>query len=146
MSNQGVAEQHSPAEVTARKGTDVPKGRFDGEIAAGDYTCPMHPEVRRPNPGSCPICGMALERRNVSAVQEENSELTDISRRFWGSVGLTIPLLISAMAQSLDSHPLEHFASARFWTWFEFTLATPVVLWGGWPFFVRFWQIGRAHV
>ena len=140
MSNQGVAEQHSPAEVTARKGTDVPKGRFDGEIAAGDYTCPMHPEVRRPNPGSCPICGMALERRNVSAVQEENSELTDISRRFWGSVGLTIPLLISAMAQSLDSHPLEHFASARFWTWFEFTLATPVVLWGGWPFFVRFWR------
>ncbi len=140
MSNQGIAEQHNPAEVTARKGTDVTKGRFDREIAAGDYTCPMHPEVSRPNPGSCPICGMTLERRIVSAEEELNPELVDMSRRFWVSVGLTIPLLMSAMAQSITSHPLEHFASARFWNWFEMALATPVVLWGGWPFFVRFWR------
>ncbi len=143
MSHQGIAERQIPSEITSTpavgSGSSRP-GTLNSEMAEGEYTCPMHPEVRRPNPGSCPICGMALERRTVSAEEEQNPELVDMSRRFWVSVGLTIPLLISAMAQSLTTHPLEHFASARFWTWFEMTLATPVVLWGGWPFFVRFWR------
>ncbi len=105
-----------------------------------DYTCPMHPEVRQPGPGNCPICGMTLERRAASAVQQENPELKDMIRRFWVSVGLTIPLVISAMAEYVPGHLLENWLSPRTWTWVELALATPVVLWGGWPFFVRFWQ------
>ncbi|HEV2389031.1 MAG TPA: copper-translocating P-type ATPase [Candidatus Acidoferrales bacterium] len=105
-----------------------------------DYVCPMHPEIVRNEPGSCPICGMALESRNITAEEERNPELVDMTRRFWASVILTVPVLIPAMAGNLPGHPLEHFASARFWTWFEFILATPIVLWGGWPFFVRGWQ------
>jgi len=143
MSHQGIAERRNEPEVSATKAVGAASSQPDSlgpEMAGGEYTCPMHPDVRRPNPGSCPICGMALERRTVAAEEEQNPELVDMNRRFWVSVGFTIPLLISAMAQSLTSHPLDHFASARFWTWFEMTLGTPVVLWGGWPFFVRFWR------
>jgi len=104
-----------------------------------EYTCPMHPEIIRSEPGNCPICGMALEPR-TAFVEEENRELADMTRRFWVSVVLTIAVLIPAMSEYLPSRPLEHFAHARTWTWFELILATPIVLWGGWPFFVRFWQ------
>lgn len=105
-----------------------------------EYVCPMHPDVVRSEPGSCPICGMALERKTVAAEEEENPELKDMTRRFWVGVILTIPVLIPAMVDYLPGRPLEHFAPARFWTWFELILATPIVLWGGWPFFVRGWK------
>jgi P-type Cu+ transporter len=105
-----------------------------------EYTCPMHPQIVRPGPGSCPICGMALEPRTVSLGDEENPELRDMRRRFWISSALAIPVLILTMADSLPGHPIEAFASSRTQTWIEFALATPVVLWGGWPFFVRAWN------
>jgi P-type Cu+ transporter len=101
-----------------------------------EYTCPMHPEIVRSKPGSCPICGMALEPRTVSAGEEENPELRDMTRRFWVSVILTAPLLVIAMADMLRSAPL---LSGNWLSWTEFVLATPVVLWGGWPFFQRGW-------
>jgi Cu+-exporting ATPase len=100
----------------------------------------MHPEIVREEPGNCPICGMALEPREISAVEEENPELRDMTRRFWVSLGLAIPVLLAGMAEYLPGDPLHRLAPASFWTWFELVLATPVVLWGGWPFFVRAWQ------
>src|SRR5579863_6174576 len=105
-----------------------------------EYTCPMHPEVRQIGPGVCPKCGMALEPVMISAHEEENPELKDMTRRFWVSVALTIPVLLIAMADFIPGRPLEQLGSARVWTWFELIVATPVVLWGGWPFFVRGWQ------
>ena len=105
-----------------------------------EYTCPMHPEVRQMGPGSCPKCGMALEPVTISAHEEDNPELRDMTRRFWVSVALTIPVLLAAMADFIPGRPLEQLASARVWTWFELIAGTPVVLWGGWPFFVRGWQ------
>jgi Cu+-exporting ATPase len=104
------------------------------------YTCPMHPEVTSTEPGVCPICGMALELRTAVA-EEENPELRDMRRRFWVSAVLTAPLLVIAMGPMLMSvlglGVDAHFAGPP---WLEALLATPVVLWGGWPFFVRFWN------
>jgi Cu+-exporting ATPase len=97
----------------------------------------MHAEIVRNEPGSCPICGMALEPRTISAEEEENPELSDMTRRFWVSLALTIPVLISAMAEYIPGLPLEQLAAPRFWTCFELILSTPVIFWGGWPFFVR---------
>lgn len=105
-----------------------------------EYVCPMHPQIVRSEPGTCPICGMALDPRTISAEPEENHELTDMTRRFWVGVALTIPVLASAMAEYIPGRPLEQLASPRFWTWFELILATPIIAWGGWPFFVRGWQ------
>lgn len=103
-----------------------------------EYTCPMHPEIVRDRPGSCPICGMALEPRTVTAV-EDNAELKSMTRRFWVSVALTLPLLIIAMGKMMGLH-LDRLASPDTLSWLELLLATPVVLWGGWPFFFRGWQ------
>ncbi len=108
-------------------------------ISKIEYTCPMHPEIIRSEPGSCPICGMALEPRTVTAHEEENPELRNMSRRFWVSVALTTPLLLIAMADMLPGMPIQHFLPAGWLPWIEFALATPVVLWGGWPFFQRGW-------
>jgi Cu+-exporting ATPase len=83
---------------------------------------------------------MALEPRTISAEEEENPELKDMTRRFWMGVALTIPVLVSAMSEFIPGRPLQQLASPRFWTWFGLILATPVILWGGWPFFVRGWQ------
>jgi Cu+-exporting ATPase len=105
-----------------------------------EYTCPMHPQIVRPGPGTCPICGMTLEPRTVSAEEGESAELVDMRRRFWVGVALTIPVLIIAMSDFISGRPLEGIASARTWQWIQMTLATPVVLWCGWPFFVRGWQ------
>jgi Cu+-exporting ATPase len=104
-----------------------------------EYTCPMHPEIVRSEPGSCPICGMALEPRTVTAQEEENPELRDMSRRFWISLVLTAPLLVIAMGSMLPGMPLEGVLPAGWLPWLELALATPVVLWGGWPFFQRGW-------
>ncbi len=104
-----------------------------------DYTCPMHPQIVRPGPGNCPICGMTLEPRNVMAVEEENPELRNMTRRFWVGVVLTVPLLAAAMTDMLPGSPVEHALPVGWLPWIELLLATPVVLWGGWPFFQRGW-------
>jgi Cu+-exporting ATPase len=106
----------------------------------GGYTCPMHPEVRQPGPGSCPKCGMALEPATVAAGEEENRELADMRRRFLVCVLLTVPLFLAAMGEFIPGRPLEILVPARVLPWVELLLGTPVVLWGGWPFFVRGWQ------
>ena len=104
-----------------------------------EWTCPMHPEIVRPGPGSCPICGMALEPRTVTAAEEENPELRDMTRRFWVSTALTIPLLAIAMGSMFSPHVFMSAPWSSRLPWLEFVLATPVVLWGGWPFFQRGW-------
>src|SRR5260370_428757 len=103
-----------------------------------EYTCPMHPEIVRAGPGSCPICGMALEPRTVRA-EEDNPDLRDLTRRFWISLTLTAPLSAIAMGSMLSPHAF--MASPWNWglPWLELLLATPVVLWCGWPFFQRGW-------
>ena len=103
-----------------------------------EYTCPMHPQIVRDQPGSCPICGMALEPRNVTA-NASNPELDDMTRRFWIGVVLTIPLLAVMVSDILPGHPLQHLLPGQLLGWIEFALATPVVLWAGWPFFERAW-------
>ncbi len=104
-----------------------------------DFTCPMHPQISRSEPGTCPICGMALEPRE-SSVEEVNPELVDMTRRLWTGVALAVPLLALMVSGLVPSMPLQHLLPARTWAWIEFALATPVVLWCGWPFFVRGWQ------
>ncbi|HTU41485.1 MAG TPA: heavy metal translocating P-type ATPase [Candidatus Aquilonibacter sp.] len=107
--------------------------------ARTEYTCPMHPEIVRSEPGSCPICGMALEPRTVTAVAEDNPELRDMTRRFWISVALTVPLLAIAMSPMFWPMSLHRMFPGAALPWLEFILATPVVLWCGLPFFQRFW-------
>jgi len=102
-----------------------------------EYVCPMHPEVTSDKPGSCPKCGMALEPRTVAA-EEDNTELNDMSRRFKVSAVLSIPVFILAMVADLAPSMLPASLHMSTVQWIEFALATPVVLWGGWPFFVRF--------
>ncbi len=108
--------------------------------AGTEYTCPMHPEIVRSAPGTCPICGMTLEPRTVTLGEDENLELRDMSRRFWVSAALAAPILFLAMADMMPGRPVERLVSARAVIWLELILATPVVLWGGWPFFERGWQ------
>jgi Cu+-exporting ATPase len=103
-----------------------------------EYTCPMHPEIIRAEPGSCPICGMALEPR-TAVVEEENPELVSMTRRFWVSVALAIPVLFLGMSDVIPGQPVQRILSIRAIGWIELALATPVVLWGGWPFFERGW-------
>ena len=103
-----------------------------------EYTCPMHPEVVRDGPGSCPICGMALEPRTAT-LEEDTSELDDMRRRFWVSAALSLPLLALAMSEMLPGDPLRMAVGPGLVSWVQLALAAPVVLWGGWPFFVRAW-------
>lgn len=110
------------------------------------YTCPMHPQIVQDGPGNCPICGMALEPINASAGDEEgeNPELVDMTRRFWVSAALTIPLVIVAMGRHIPGLPLHTWLSPHLLTWIELLLAAPVVVWGGWPFFQRAWVSVRT--
>jgi Cu+-exporting ATPase len=111
-------------------------------VAAGprtEWTCPMHPQIVREAPGSCPICGMALEPRTVSVVEGADPELIDMTRRFWIGLVLTLPLLAFVMGDMLPGQPLRHLIPGRFSAWLQLVLATPVVLWAGWPFFERGW-------
>jgi P-type Cu+ transporter len=103
-----------------------------------EYTCPMHPEVVREAPGFCPICGMALEPR-TAVIEEDNTELNDMKRRFWVSVVLSLPVLIIGMSDLIPGDPARTLLGPRISTWVSLVRATPVVLWGGWPFFVRAW-------
>ena len=100
------------------------------------YTCPMHPEIIQDHPGNCPKCGMSLEPVTV-AVDEENAELIDITRRFWVSSVLAVPVFVLAMIADLAPALLPQDLSIKTIQWIEFVLATPVVIWGGWPFFIR---------
>ena len=103
------------------------------------YTCPMHPEIVQDRPGNCPKCGMSLEPVSV-AIDEKDTELEDMSRRFWISAALAFPVFVLAMIADLAPALLPHALSMSTVQWIEFVLATPVVIWGGWPFFVRGWQ------
>jgi Cu+-exporting ATPase len=119
----------------ARAAEPVPEGTT--------YTCPMHPEIRQVGPGSCPICGMALEPELATADTGPNPELADMSRRFWIGLALALPVVVLEMGG--------HFAGPHGWidqtlsNWLQLAFATPVVLWAGWPFFVRGWQSLRTR-
>ena len=109
--------------------------------AGTKYTCPMDPEVISDKPGACPICGMALEPMIPTAgAAQDDSELRQMSRRFWWSVVLGVPLAVIAMGGMVQSFPLHHWLGMRALNWIEFALATPIVLWGAWPFFQRAWS------
>jgi P-type Cu+ transporter len=101
------------------------------------YTCPMHPQIRQVGPGSCPICGMALEPETASVTEQPNAELADMSRRFWIALVLTLPVFALEMGGHLTGLP--HILGPRLSNWIQFALSTPVVVWAGWPFFVRGW-------
>jgi Cu+-exporting ATPase len=116
-----------PERYVKGSGPLIPVPRSPIPAGSTQWTCPMHPEIIRDAPGSCPICGMALEPMTVTAEEPENEELRDMTRRFWVSALLTAAILVLAMG----GFELQ---------WLELALATPVVLWGGWPFFVRGWQ------
>jgi len=109
------------------------------QTGQGIYTCPMHSDVRHLGPGSCPECGMALEPLEISAGEDANPELSDMTRRFWLSTALAAPVFLIGMSEMLPGRPLQHAVSAPTLTWIQFVLATPVVLWGGRPFFQRGW-------
>jgi Cu+-exporting ATPase len=115
------------------KGAPVPTTKTE-------YTCPMHPEIIQDHPGNCPKCGMALEPRTVAVEGEDNAELRDMTRRFWISTVLAIPVLVSAMGAEIWTDAFNSFIQPQLRQWLEFALATPVVLWGGWPLLVRGWQ------
>ncbi len=116
--------------------------KHDEKPAAGKviYTCPMHPEVQQNHPGNCPKCGMALELKTLSAVEEENPELADMTRRFWIGGALALPVFVLAMAHLLPKMGHESWVMGDTSRWIQFVLSTPVVLWAGWPFFKRGWR------
>jgi Cu+-exporting ATPase len=102
------------------------------------YTCPMHPQIRQLGPGSCPICGMALEPEVATAAAGPSAELIDMRRRFWIGVALSVPVVVLEMGAHVAN--LHMMVGPRVSNWLQFVFATPVVLWAGWPFFVRAWQ------
>ncbi len=113
------------------------------EAPGAIYTCPMHPQIRQVGPGSCPICGMALEPETVTADSGPNPELADMTRRFWVAVALSLPVLFLEMGGHLFD--LHAFIAPGISNWIQFALATPVVLWAGWPFFERGWASLRTR-
>jgi Cu+-exporting ATPase len=104
-----------------------------------EYVCPMHPEIVRPEPGACPICGMALEPRTVTLEEKANPELVEMTRRFWAGVVFSAPVAFLAMSDLIPGQPVQRSVSPQLLNWLQLVLATPVVLWGGWPFFQRGW-------
>jgi len=117
---------------------------LEPEIAAApatktEYVCPMHPEVVQDHPGACPKCGMALEPREMAQEEEENPELKDMMRRFWIGLGLALPVFLLAMSDMIPGQPVQKSLSPSLMHWLQWILATPVVLWCGWPFFQRGW-------
>jgi len=111
--------------------------------ARTEWVCPMHPEVVRNEPGACPKCGMALEPRTVLPEEKPDPELLSMTRHFWVGVVLTLPLLFLGMSEMIPGQPVQHAVNPRVLAWVQFVLATPVVLWGGWPFFERGWASVR---
>lgn len=116
------------------------KQKEEPPVASGTiFTCPMHPEIEQVGPGSCPICGMALEPKNTGEGEEDTTELKDMTLRFWISLVLTVPVLFIAMSEIIPGRPLQSILSPEIFIWVQLILATPVVLWGGYPFFQRGW-------
>lgn len=119
------------------------KGKYDlvpPDYAGVVYTCPMHPQVRQTKPGACPLCGMGLEKESSAVATEDegpNPELVDFSRRFWVAVAFSVPLLILTMTPYIGVMGVRDFFGERLSLWIELVLATPVILWSGWPFFTR---------
>ena len=124
----------NPTKYLARSELTAPPAAPEGTI----YTCPMHPQIRQVGPGFCPICGMALEPDLVTATSGPNPELADMTRRFWLGLVLTLPVLILEMGGHFAN--LHMIIGPQWSNWLQFLFATPVVLWAGWPFFVRGWQ------
>ncbi len=131
-------EPGSPASAVAATAPTPPEPATKVE-----YSCPMHPEVVSDRPGSCPKCGMALEPRTVTAEEGPNPELDDMTRRFRVGAVLTVPVFALAMADMIPGRPLHHVLDMRAMNWVQLLLATPVVVWGGWPFFARGWESVR---
>jgi Cu+-exporting ATPase len=124
---------HDAPTAASNGGYDLVPADYSGTV----YTCPMHPQVRDVRNSGCPICGMALEPAGIVAGEEDTSELDDMTRRFWISAALTLPLFVYAMGEAIPGRPLEGVVPGRWAPWLQFSLAAPVVLWAGWPFFVR---------
>ena len=121
----GMALERNPAWIDAAAGKII-------------YTCPMHPEVQQDHPGDCPKCGMALEPKTISAApEEENSELNDMTRRFWIGAALTLPVFVLAMAHMIPALRHQDWLMSDASRWIQFVFSTPVVAWAGWPFFKR---------
>ena len=120
-----------------------PRVEAEPAVPGAIYTCPMHPEIRQEGPGSCPICGMALEPETVTAEAPPNHELIDFTRRFWVGLVLTLPVFALEMGGHLAN--LHMFIPGQMSNWIQFALATPVVLWCGWPFFERGWTSLRTR-
>jgi len=120
-------------------GMALESATFTVPDSTAEYVCPMDPEVIRQEPGACPICGMALERRAVTAEEEANPELVDMTRRFRVCLVPALATLALAMSEMIPGRPVHHALGARAAAWIQLALATPVVLWGGWPFFQRGW-------
>jgi P-type Cu+ transporter len=134
--NEGVGHGPAPAEHGSMRPAGGDASRPAPDEKKARYTCPMHPEIVRIGPGSCPICGMALEPMDVFAEVEADPEYDSMRLRFWVSAVLSLPVLLLSMSgESLGLHLRPPFLNG-----IEFLLATPVVLWGGWPFFERFWS------
>jgi len=133
--------EHGPALVSLTvPSARVGESRLKETSDQATYTCPMHPEVRQQGPGSCPICGMALEPLEFAAEEEANPELIDMTRRFWICLALTTPVFLLAMSEMIPGQPVQHRFSGLFLAVVQLVFATPVVLWGGWPFFQRGWS------
>src|SRR5688572_607048 len=130
----GMQADHAAPEV-------LPSAAVEGV----QWTCPMHPEIVRDRPGSCPICGMALEPLTISLEEPENPELVDMTRRFRVSVLLAAPILFLMAADLLPGRPLGSFGGSHVRHWIEMALAAPIVLWCGWPLLVRGWDSLRTR-
>jgi P-type Cu+ transporter len=124
---------HEHAEAEPGRNYDLVPAGFEGTV----YTCPMHPEVRDVRNSGCPLCGMALEPEGVVAGEEDTSELDDMTRRFWISVALSLPLFVYAMGHAIPGNPFAALVPAAWSGWLQLALAAPVVLWCGWPFLVK---------
>ena len=134
-----AATQPEPAAAQPKPGTAQPKPEADSANLGTIYTCPMHPQIRQAGPGSCPICGMALEPVEVTAEAPPNQELTDMTRRFWVGLALALPVFVLEMGSHIPAIGMDRLVPMQVSVWIQLVLSTPVVLWAGWPFFQRAW-------
>ncbi len=132
------------SDIDPARGDSSHESHTKAEGGGVEYTCPMHPEIRQAGPGSCPICGMALEPVSVTADAGPNAELVDMTRRFWVGVALALPVFLLEMGSHLFSW-VHDLVPPSVSVWVQLVLATPVVLWCGWPFFVRGWASLRSR-
>ncbi len=137
-------DRYVPGVADSGSRGSVDEASSDADDGPVEYTCPMHPEIRQSGPGACPICGMALEPVMITAEAGENAELRDMTRRFWIGLVLALPVFVLEMGSHLYSR-VHDLISPTTMTWTQAVLATPVVLWAGWPFFVRGWASLRTR-